>query len=104
MRPPAGAHLRVLSSAALGRPDLDAHLPGVVQNTEHQFVFVLFGFGELDVTRVRVQQLLHKRHVGGFGEPAGPGCPEGCSAGPNSSFSELFLSIIASLTVKHAMG
>ncbi len=47
-----------------------AHLAGVVQNTEHELVFVLFGFGELQVTRVCVQQLVHEGNVGGFGEPA----------------------------------
>ena len=40
-----------------------------MKNAEHQFVFVLFGFGELDVTRVGVQQLVHEGDVGGFGEP-----------------------------------
>ncbi len=48
----------------------DPHLTGVVQNTEHQFVFVLFGFGEFNVTGVGVQQLVHEGNISGFGEPA----------------------------------
>lgn len=48
----------------------DPHLTSVVQNAEHQFVFVLFGFGEFHVTGVSVQQLVHEGKVGGFGEPA----------------------------------
>ena len=51
-------------------PSCDPHLAGVVQNTEHQLLFELFGFGELHVTRVGVQQLVHEGHIGGFGEPA----------------------------------
>lgn len=48
----------------------DPHLPSVVQNTEHQFVFVLFGFGELAVTGVCGLQFVHKRNISGFREPA----------------------------------
>ncbi|KAG7219370.1 hypothetical protein INR49_019076 [Caranx melampygus] len=42
----------------------------VVKHREHQFIFELFGFGELHVTRVGVQQLVHKGNISGFGEPA----------------------------------
>lgn len=48
----------------------DPHLTSIVQNTEHQFVFVLFGFGEFNVTSVGVQQLVHKGNISSFGEPA----------------------------------
>lgn len=48
----------------------DPHLPSVVQNTEHQFVFVLFGFGELAVSGVCVLQFVHEGNISGFGEPA----------------------------------
>lgn len=41
-----------------------------MQYSEHQFVFVLFGFGEFNVTGVGVQQLVHERNISGFGEPA----------------------------------
>lgn len=41
-----------------------------MQDSEHQFVFVLFGFGEFNVTSVGVQQLVHERNISGFGEPA----------------------------------
>lgn len=58
------------SRSSLLRRHGDAHLAGVVQNAEHQFVFVLFGFGELHMTRVGVQQLVHEGNVSGFGEPA----------------------------------
>lgn len=48
----------------------DSHLTSIVQNSEHQFVFVLFGFCEFNMTRVCVVQLVHKGNVSGFGEPA----------------------------------
>lgn len=36
------------------------HLSSVVEHGEHQFVFVLFRFGEFDMASVCVQQLVHE--------------------------------------------
>ena len=51
-------------------PTLDAHLAGIMDNTEVSLILQLLGFEELGVCALLLHHLLHKALVGGLGEPA----------------------------------